>query len=81
MPKYKKKPVIVEAKQWHESEIDEYFNDKIWWDSQAKKYYCDTLEGKLFVSEDDWIITGVQGEFYPCKDEIFKETYEFVSDL
>ena len=38
-----------------------------------------TLEGDMRVSAGDWIIRGVQGEFYPCKPDIFKATYEEVS--
>jgi hypothetical protein len=38
--------------------------------------WIDTLEGGHIVCPSDWIITGVMGEFYPCKDEIFKMTYE-----
>ena len=37
-----------------------------------------TLEGPLHISFDDWIIQGVKGELYPCKDEIFRLTYELV---
>lgn len=37
-----------------------------------------TLEGRKLVSFDDWIIQGVQGELYPCKDPIFRQTYESV---
>ena len=37
-----------------------------------------TLEGPLHVSLNDWIITGVQGEKYPCKPDIFEQTYEEV---
>jgi hypothetical protein len=39
-----------------------------------------TLEGDMTVSVDDWIIRGVQGEFYPCKPDIFEATYERVLD-
>jgi len=39
-------------------------------------FYIDTLEGKMKVSVGDWIIEGVKGEFYPCKPDIFKATYE-----
>lgn len=51
--------------------------------------YCDivrrdgmllnTLEGQLMARTGDYIIKGVEGEFYPCKPEIFKKTYEEVS--
>lgn len=40
-----------------------------------------TLEGVMQVKPDDWIIRGVQGEFYPCKPDIFKATYEPVTGL
>jgi len=42
--------------------------------------WIDTLEGGHIVCPSDWIITGVTGELYPIKDEIFRETYERVSD-
>lgn len=35
-----------------------------------------TLEGTMRASLDDWIIRGVKGEFYPCKPDVFKDTYE-----
>lgn len=38
--------------------------------------WIETLEGGHNVCPGDWIITGVQGERYPCKDEIFRQTYE-----
>ena len=38
--------------------------------------YIDTLEGGHIVCPGDWIITGVQGEHYPCKPDIFAQTYE-----
>ena len=39
-----------------------------------------TLEGFLDVSENDYIIKGIQGEFYPCKPDIFEKTYELIED-
>ena len=39
-----------------------------------------TLEGLMVASENDWIIKGVKGEFYPCKPDIFEQTYELVED-
>ena len=41
-------------------------------------YWMDTLEGRMHVSAGDWVIKGVKGEFYPCKEDIFKMTYERV---
>ncbi|WP_195611356.1 hypothetical protein [[Clostridium] symbiosum] len=43
-----------------------------------KEEYIDTLEGKMKASPGDWIITGVHGEKYPCKPDIFKKTYELM---
>lgn len=42
--------------------------------------WIDTLEGGHIVCPGDWIITGVKGEKYPCKNEIFHLTYEAVED-
>ena len=39
-----------------------------------------TLEGDMIVSERDYIIKGIAGEFYPCKPDIFKATYEEVGE-
>jgi len=41
-------------------------------------YYIETLEGPFEVTPGDWIITGVNGEKYPCKPDIFEKTYEMV---
>ncbi len=35
-----------------------------------------TLEGEMVGEPGDWLITGVKGEQYPCKDEVFRATYE-----
>lgn len=42
--------------------------------------WIDTLEGGHIVCPGDWIITGVAGEFYPCKPDIFAATYEPVEE-
>ena len=85
MPKFKKKPVIIEATQfdpnvhpWPEGVIpwnrEEYLPRDMSWG------YIQTLEGKMHVIAGDWIITGVEGEKYNCKDSIFKVSYEPVED-
>lgn len=43
-------------------------------------YVIETLQGRMRVSPSDWIITGVRGEVYPVKDDIFRATYESVDD-
>lgn len=42
----------------------------------TKKIIIKTLEGDMIASPGDWIITGINGEQYPCKPDIFKKTYE-----
>lgn len=42
------------------------------------KPYIQTLEGKHYITEGDYIVTGIRGERYPCKSDIFLETYESV---
>ena len=81
--KYRKKPVIVEAIVWTGNNIDEIkelaknaVEHIIFVDNNL---YIETLEGNMNVSIGDYIIKGIAGEFYPCKPDIFKETYETVS--
>ena len=45
-----------------------------------KELDIETLEGTMHASVGDWIITGVNGEKYPCKPDIFAKTYEPVED-
>ncbi|ABN53659.1 sugar ABC transporter substrate-binding protein [Acetivibrio thermocellus] len=45
-----------------------------------KEIIINTMEGPLKASPGDWIITGVNGEQYPCKPDIFKKTYEPIED-
>jgi hypothetical protein len=44
------------------------------------KPYIETLEDKMIISSGDYIITGIKGERYPCKPDIFEKTYEKVED-
>jgi len=75
--KFRKKPVVSEATQWfklgdHSAVEESLANDQFGW--------IDTLEGGHIVSPGDWIITGVKGEHYPCKPDIFDMTYEPVEE-
>jgi hypothetical protein len=75
MPKFRKKPVVIEAEQWFPD--CEVAGVRVHY-AQGKYpiALCDTLEGAHMVSPGDWIITGVKGEKYPCKPDIFAMTYE-----
>lgn len=90
--KYRKKPVVIEAVRFDaEKWIYERHNAYPMVDtrdvekgtSSLGKHFTyqpviHTLEGDMTVSDGDYIIKGVQGEHYPCKPDIFKETYEVV---
>ena len=92
MPKYRKKPVVIEAYQLPAAGVpwpDEFyewanevgFGIHQWWDSgYGEGLYVKTLEGTMKADPGDWIICGVNGEFYPCKPDIFEATYEPVAD-
>jgi len=81
-----KKPVVVEATQWFyfgdHPKVTEYTdmpNIRIckYCNRQMGTHgFIETLEGGHIVCHGDWIITGVQGEHYPCKPDIFEQTYE-----
>lgn len=92
MGKFRKKPVVIDAEQWfcladevegvepYPGDLEQpnavcrhcggYLKDHGW---------CSTLEGGHIVCPGDWIITGVKGEKYPCKPDIFGMTYEDVA--
>lgn len=42
--------------------------------------YIDTIEGTMKASIGDWIVTGVNGEQYPVKPDVFQKTYEIISE-
>ena len=79
--KYRKKPVVIEAIQWvgnNLSEIDNFIGRSV--DNKETTLVIHTLEGDMEASIGDYIIKGVNGEFYPCKSDIFYKTYEEVTE-
>lgn len=81
--KYRKRPVEVEAIQfdgWNWREVYQFISNEplmFTQDFRKEEYILiDTLEGVMKASVGDYIIKGVHGEFYPCKPDIFHETYE-----
>lgn len=90
MPQFRKKPVVIEARQWLSAQVDAH--DLAEWagadyDEWAAGPLTEsgddwglltipTLEGDMTVAPGDFIIRGVQGEFYPCKPDIFEATYD-----
>lgn len=76
MALYRKKPVIVEAVQWNgrnEMEIARFIGGNLEMDDDGLLIH--TLEGTMKASVGDYVIKGVNGEFYPCKPGIFEKTY------
>jgi hypothetical protein len=90
--KFRKKPVVIEATQfewespsgppdiagmkferWRTFDLG---GNRMKHGPVVETAYIETLEGKMHVSRGDWIITGVKGESYPCKPDIFAATYE-----
>ena len=94
--KYRKKPVVIEARQLTDEnyvEIHDWVYDvdsSSMYDavigailSEKRKYNglpIPTLEGKMVASIGDYVIKGIKGEFYPCKPDIFENTYEKVEE-
>lgn len=81
MPKYRKLPIVIEAFKYGSNTPPNWFNCQL--ATGVIKLFRDhcsieTLEGKMRAEYGDWIIQGVNLEIYPCKDEIFKKTYELV---
>lgn len=76
----RKKPVTIEFKQFtglNNQEIHDFIDGDSW-DSAEDEIQIATLEGNMIASMGDYIIKGVNGEFYPCKPDIFHKTYEII---
>lgn len=87
MTQYRKKPVVVDAMQFHGgwsgdgALICDWVGKGAVWSSMTDglgDLQINTLEGVMTASPGDYIIKGVNGEFYPCKPDIFAKTYEKV---
>lgn len=79
--KYRKKPVVIEAVQWvgnNLSDIETFIGRSV--KNKETTIVIRTLEGDMEASIGDYIIKGVNGEFYPCKPDIFDKTYEEVKE-
>jgi hypothetical protein len=87
--KYRKKPIEVEAIRWtgnnflHITKFLGLHGPATGWaweqaesPEERERLKIFTLNGPVWVPPGDWIIKGVQGEFYPCKPDIFEQTYE-----
>lgn len=86
---YRKRPVVVEAHHIAPDMTLIQFESLLTWMGESVAYWSfdrekpagifisiKTLEGNMKASEGDFIIKGVKGEFYPCRQDIFEQTYE-----
>jgi hypothetical protein len=86
--KYVSRPVVVEAIQF--TGISSLIEMKSAWgvgtwshlttETDPNSLMIDTLEGVMKCNLGDWVIKGTIGEFYPCKDRVFREKYEVSRD-
>lgn len=76
----RKMPVVVKAVQWMTDNYNEVANflgqGDCSFNSDGRSLFLKTPEGTMEAQPFDYIIRGVKGEFYPCKPDIFKQTYE-----
>lgn len=82
--RYRKKPVVIEAVQYTGTlmnlvELATFMDQEII--ANDGKIEIPTLEGIMTASLGDFIIKGIHGEYYPCKPDIFEQTYEAVTDV
>jgi bifunctional ADP-heptose synthase (sugar kinase/adenylyltransferase) len=75
--KFRKKPVVIDAEQYTVGGTLPFVELGVLdYDEDTQTQGIQTLEGRMIVSDGDWVIRGVKGEFYPCKPDIFAATYE-----
>ena len=77
MNKYIKKPIVIEAVQWtgeNVTQLEKFTQGNAYY--MSGDFYIKTLEGEMRARQNDFIIKGIGGEFYPCKPDIFEKTYD-----
>ena len=86
MQKFVKKPIVIEAIQYNGiniTEVEDFVGAKlpsVLLSVEDTQLVIPTLEGDMKVSKGDYVIKGIKGEFYPCKPDVFKSTYNVVED-
>jgi len=81
MARYRKKPIVIDADQWNPNDPASVKGVSMIPDLRIAEdvVLIYTLEGVMHAGPGDWIIRGIKGEYYPCKNDIFMATYELVS--
>ena len=77
--KFRQRPVVIEAERFDPENSELPFKGSGNPCCYHHRWYISTLQGDMECTPGDWIIRGVNGEFYPCKPDIFEATYEPVS--
>lgn len=80
MAKYIKKPIPVEAEQYQKGMEDGFIQVFEEENNHPMKPYIQTLEGKLTFDEDAYIVTGIKGERWAVRKDIFEETYDLIKE-
>lgn len=77
--KYQKKPITIQAMKYTFDNLNDIVNfageENCIWSPTEEKLSLSTLEGPMEVLNGAYVIRGVKGEFYPCRGDIFEETY------
>lgn len=84
MPKFRKKPVVIEAilnsADLKPADLHALIGSFNGLRIEGRCVFIETLEGVMKADEGDWIIKGVKGELYPCKNDVFEQSYERVEE-
>mgnify|MGYP003639693943 CR=1 FL=1 len=88
MPKFRKKPVVIDAWLWDETKTtfskigckSMSFGSHTSYPDLMNNLRIETLEGTMSADKGDYIIKGIKGEFYPCKPDIFNLTYDAIEE-
>lgn len=76
MALFVKKPIAIQAEQYRDSGPLPFVEERaLDYDEDRHCQVIRTLEGEMVVTDGDWIIRGVNGEYYPCKLDIFEQSY------
>lgn len=83
MTKYRREPVIIDAIQWtgdNYIEVFEFTEGNAWpTHSHSDTLAVSTLEGEMMATKGCYIIRDMNGDYFPCQDDIFNKTYEQVN--
>ena len=79
---YRKKPIEIEAWKWtgNIEDMPGFLFEIMGVGVEDSELIIETLEGVMVANVGDWILQGVEGELYPCKNSVFKKTYDEIEE-